>query len=217
MSIKKINLGCGLQCPADWINIDSSFGVKVARSPFKKLLYALLPKSILPNVAWPKNAVWMDITKPFSFESNSIDHVYSSHTLEHLSYEETAFVLKESYRVLKPGGVIRIIVPSLDQLVSDYLANKTANPENAAQIFHQCSLYFEIPYPKSITEAIKFYFKSKNNHKFLYDLKALEKQFRDAGFRDIKQRGYADSDIPGIKEIDIESRFNGAICLEAKK
>src|SRR5690606_16778965 len=117
----KINIGCGLQCPAGWINIDSSLGAKLTKLPLlKKALHVAIPSSwgILPNVEWPINVKWMSITDRFSFSDNSIDVVYSSHTIEHLSYDEASFVFKESYRVLRPNGLIRIVVPDLESIVN---------------------------------------------------------------------------------------------------
>jgi predicted SAM-dependent methyltransferase len=220
VNIVRLNLGCGLQCPEGWINVDSSFGVKIAKRPvLKKLINSLVPTKwgILPNISWPSNAIWMDITRPFKFKTNSIDYVYSSHTIEHLGYEEATFVFKECFRVMKQGGVFRVIVPDLDRLVNVYLKMKTEDPAKAAKMFHEYSLYFEIPYPKTFADSFKFYFKSKNNHRFLYNEAALKEQLECAGFSNIKRMEYGISEIPGIEKIDIKERFDGAICLEGKK
>ena len=40
-----------------------------------------------------------------------VELMYSSHCLEHLGDVATEHVLKEAYRVLKPGGFFRITVP----------------------------------------------------------------------------------------------------------
>lgn len=53
-------------------------------------------------------------------DDGSIDLVYSSHTLEHLSDATVEHVLAESYRVLKPGGGIRITVPDIDLAIEWY-------------------------------------------------------------------------------------------------
>lgn len=45
------------------------------------------------------------------YADNSVDEVYASHVLEHFSFRETAAVLAEWARVLKPGGIMRISVP----------------------------------------------------------------------------------------------------------
>jgi predicted SAM-dependent methyltransferase len=48
------------------------------------------------------------------FEDNTFDFIYSEHFFEHLFLEEAFELLKECYRILKPNGVIRIIVPDAD-------------------------------------------------------------------------------------------------------
>jgi predicted SAM-dependent methyltransferase len=59
---------------------------------------------------------------PFPFEDNSIKGVYTSHCLEHLSERQVSNILKESYRILKPGGVIRITLPDMDKMFDAYEA-----------------------------------------------------------------------------------------------
>jgi predicted SAM-dependent methyltransferase len=219
-SAVKLNLGCGLQCPDGWLNIDSSMGARLSKMPVvKKVLHKVLPSrwGILPNVEWPSNVMWMNITREFPFEENSVDCIYSSHTFEHLSYSEAAFVLKECYRVIKPGGVIRIIVPDLAQIVDNYLSYKERVPHLAAKKLLEETLYFEIPVPNSLHGFIKFHFKRKNNHHFLYDKASLAHQLEQAGFHDISEKNYGISNIENIKEIDIEDRFKGAICVEGIK
>ncbi len=211
----KLNLGCGLQCPDGWTNIDSSFGVRLAKNPLLRFFAALI--GVRSDTRWPRNVVWMDITRKFTFPDDSVQYIYSSHTFEHLSFQEAAFALNECFRVLKKGGVIRLIVPDLERLVNDYLSNKTSDPGKAAEIFHANSLFFEIPYPRSSREAIGFFYRSKNNHRFLYDREALRKQLAAAGFSEVAEKKYAESAIPHIELIDIKERFNGAICLEATK
>lgn len=47
-------------------------------------------------------------------ETESYDLVYTSHTLEHLTDSTVEHTLEEAYRILSPGGTIRINVPDLD-------------------------------------------------------------------------------------------------------
>lgn len=217
----KLNLGCGLQCPDGWVNIDSSFGVWLSRYPLlKRIIYAIIPVSwgILPNIKWTANTAWMDLTKRFKYADSTVDYIYSSHTFEHLTYNEAAFVLAECFRVMKPGAVIRVIVPDLEAVISIYFSTKEKNPEFAAVNFHNATLYFETPAPKAGLFALwKYNIQKKNNHQFLYDKPALKKQLESAGFQSMIFKNYSDSLIPGIDKVDIPERFESAICIEAKK
>jgi predicted SAM-dependent methyltransferase len=58
-----------------------------------------------------------------SFADASVALVYSCHCLEHVSHLQVVDVLKEWFRVLKPGGIVRISVPDFDVLVTMYLEN----------------------------------------------------------------------------------------------
>lgn len=46
---------------------------------------------------------------PWMWEDNSVDGIHLSHVLEHFFDHEK--VLRECYRILKPGGFFRIVVP----------------------------------------------------------------------------------------------------------
>ena len=74
-----------------------------------------------------KNIKFADATKRFNFASNSVDIIYSSHMFEHLSRDSAKNFIKESHRVLRKGGILRIVVPDLKKRVDDYLLKKDAD------------------------------------------------------------------------------------------
>lgn len=68
------------------------------------------------------------------FDSDSIDTIYASHVLEHISYQKDLQVaLKEWFRVLVPGGTVMISVPDLEMLCRLYIS-PTLQPEHRFQI-----------------------------------------------------------------------------------
>ncbi len=75
------------------------------------------------------------------FESDSVDTIYSSHTLEHFYYginDELLNTLKEWYRVLKPDGKLMISVPDLEVLSGLYIRKDL----NFQQRFHIMRMMF---------------------------------------------------------------------------
>jgi len=100
-----LHVGCGARVEQGWINIDlepSAPGVKA-----------------------------VDVTKGLPFESDSIDFVYSEHFLEHLTRVDAERFLNDAWRVLKPGGAIRISTPDMEALAELYLeALKFNRPES---------------------------------------------------------------------------------------
>ena len=96
-NLKYLHIGCGDNVlPKPFINIDSR----------KK-------KGVLNLKAYP-----------LKFKDNTFDLVYASHILEHFNKIKVLKVLKEWVRVLKPGGVLRISVPSFDNLSLIYNIDK---------------------------------------------------------------------------------------------
>lgn len=81
-----LNLGCGLKkaLGPEWINVDA---------------YA----SCDPDLVWDLNKT------PFPWKTNSIDHIYMSHSLEHVKEWWPCFT--ECARILKPGALMEIRVP----------------------------------------------------------------------------------------------------------
>lgn len=54
------------------------------------------------------------------FADDSVDFIYASHVLEHFGRHEVLAVLKEWYRVMKSGAVLRIAVPDFAAVVELY-------------------------------------------------------------------------------------------------
>lgn len=49
--------------------------------------------------------------EPLPIEAGCAEIVYSSHTIEHISDKAAANFLSECYRILKPGGILRLTMP----------------------------------------------------------------------------------------------------------
>lgn len=61
------------------------------------------------------------------FPDESIEAVYTEHMFEHILPMACAAFLKEAWRVLKPGGVIRITTPDLEKYLMGYAERKKGN------------------------------------------------------------------------------------------
>jgi SAM-dependent methyltransferase len=66
---------------------------------------------------WNNHDKDVDITKRLPYADNSVSFIFAEHCIEHVSYYEAVNFLKECVRILKPGGMIRISVPSIENLV----------------------------------------------------------------------------------------------------
>jgi predicted SAM-dependent methyltransferase len=54
-------------------------------------------------------------------KDNTIDLIYSSHMLEHLSYDKTSIALENWYKKLKTGGILRLAVPDFESICKRYI------------------------------------------------------------------------------------------------
>ena len=93
--MKLLNIGCGKTIHPDWVNYDLTAEVE--------------------------GVTVCDLTRGIPDPDASADFCYSSHVLEHLNHEEAEGFIAEQYRVLKPGGIIRIAVPDLETITRNYL------------------------------------------------------------------------------------------------
>lgn len=95
--MKYLNLGCGSHYSnmPEWTNLDF--------------------------VSTGEGVIAHDLLEGIPFENESFDLVYHSHVLEHFSKEDGNNFITECFRVLKPGGIIRIAVPDLEQITKNYL------------------------------------------------------------------------------------------------
>lgn len=94
---KKLNLGCGSHFHKDWINVDFTSN--------------------------SEDVIAHNLLEGIPFKDNEFDVCYHSHILEHFPKNKADGFIKECYRVLKPGGILRVAVPDLQTIAKLYLEN----------------------------------------------------------------------------------------------
>lgn len=94
--MKKVNLGCGNRYAKGWINLD-----------FRSDSADVVPHNLLC---------------PLPFNDNEVDIIYSSHVLEHFSRDIGKTLIESCYNKLKPNGILRIVVPDLENICREYLS-----------------------------------------------------------------------------------------------
>mgnify|MGYP001263031083 CR=1 FL=1 len=75
------------------------------------------------NIFKKKNFLCLDLRYKLPFNDNQFEGIFSEHTLEHLYPSEALKLLNEIYRILKPGGILRLVVPDL-KIYINYYNNK---------------------------------------------------------------------------------------------
>jgi predicted SAM-dependent methyltransferase len=89
-----LNIGCGKVFQRNWVNVDM--------------------------FSTDRDVLCHDITTGLPFPDSEFDVCYSSHTLEHLARNEARALVAEIYRILKPAGLVRFVVPDLENIVAKY-------------------------------------------------------------------------------------------------
>ena len=144
----KLHLACGDRLLPDWINID------------------LVPMADLR----------LDLRDPLPLPDGCAQYVYASHYLEHLDYRrEVPPFLKECHRLLEPAGVLRLVVPGVEQVLRAYAA------EDDAFFAEQATMHPD--WCQTRLEHVMYTVHMEGRHKFAYDYETMAKLLSTHGFQ----------------------------------
>jgi SAM-dependent methyltransferase len=136
--MKMLNLGCGVKPSSspDVLNVDWNVYLRFRRNPLLKALAPLVFRGerLRHFRALPDNILVHDLSKGIPFADDTFDMVYHSHLLEHLDREVAPRFLLEIKRVLKPHGILRIVVPDFEETARLYLAHVAVCERDATEV-----------------------------------------------------------------------------------
>ena len=170
----RLHLGSGGERKAGWVNVD------------------LLGDPV--DVAW-------NLASPLPFASASVDAVFHEHLLEHIPLQAGAAFMRECYRVLTPGGILRVGVPDAGKLIRSYAGDQG---------------YLDTLHPGRPTAMLAvqelFYW---HRHCAMFDTETLCLIFQASGFPEPEERSFGDSDMGQAP--DSERRRGQTLYVEARK
>lgn len=172
----KLNIGCALTMfHYGWTNIDKDYNMSG---------FAAYNKYIFKTAS---------ATDKLDYRDESVDMIFTSHMLEHLTKEGGADFLKEAYRVLKAGSIIRILVPDAKLLFSKCL-NRTMF------MFNEVNNNTK----NADTDVRKLESLLLDNHKTTYDYDLLKVELERVGFSKVVKQQFnrSLSDIMRAQTID---------------
>jgi len=104
------------------------------------------------------------------YPDNAVDLIYCSHGLQYFDREEVVNVLREWYRVLKPGGILRLAVPDFRAIVRLY-----------GDYNNNLEMFLGLLYGKMQMNDQVIY------HKTVYDSKSLNELLLSIGFKSTRK------------------------------
>lgn len=202
-----VQYGCGLCAPRGWLNFDSSPSLRLSRLPVLGRAFG----GAIPR--FPASVRHGDIVRGLPVTGGSCSGVYASHVLEHLSLFDARTALANTLKILKPGGVFRLLVPDLELLARDYLG---CSETDAALRFMERSMLGRVERARSplsrLREAI-----GSGNHLWMWDQKSLVAECEHAGFDRVRRCAFGDADDPAFAAVEDPGRFDGAVAIEARR
>lgn len=193
-------MGCGPSGIDGWLNYDWGALPILSKIPLIRKLVVMLgfiPSSY--DVVWPKIKL-VDISRKLPLDNNSVNYIYCSHVLEHFEKYQTESILSECYRVLKKGGVMRIVLPDLSKIIMQYT---NANDFNRK--------FFGFDKDKKSLSNIFV-----RGHQWMYDEPSIVTLLKKY-FEKIEVLDWRSGKCPDIKMLDLESHRDHSLYVEIKK
>lgn len=221
-----LNCACGTVMHPGWTNIDfSPYAWLGRRRWLGRLLWAT---GLLSPDRWERlqrvdpQVIYWDLRRGIPFGDETFDAVYHCHFLEHLPRAAAARFLAECYRVLVPGGVLRVAVPDLEAIIDSYcqavrrldLGDAPA-AEDHRQAIHRLfdqMVRSELAGTERQRPVLRWVerrlrgnaVRNGELHYWMYDRFSLEEMLVEAGFSQIARCGQEQSAIAGFTSCALE-------------
>jgi predicted SAM-dependent methyltransferase len=231
-----LNLGCGSKTSPRTVNIDFSVYQRIRKSPAGKVIAVVAVRGERRKQfeSMDDNLVVHDLRKGIPAADNSVDAVYHSHTQEHIDREVIPAFFAEILRVLRPGGVHRIVVPDLEALARDYLASlescRDGHDETVYSIIGQSvrreafGTSRQAPLRRRLENLVLGDARKRGEtQQWMWDRCNLRQALEEAGFVGAKQVDAYTSDIPDWGAIGLDLNPDGSaykpdsLFMEARK
>lgn len=132
-----------------------------------------------------------NFNKALPFADETFDGIFCEHVVEHFDFEHGVKMITECRRILKKGGIIRIIVPDGKIIIDSY----TNNPQKIVE-YKKCE-------SGTAMEAVNKSFYQRYEHQCIYDSAYMNYMLIKAGFRESRKGSFNNSPF-GLNELLID-------------
>lgn len=139
--------------------------------------------------------------------------VYCSHVLEHLSLNDCRIALRNTLKILQPGGIFRFVLPDLEWYANRYVNNPSSNA--AIEFMRETSLGYE-ERNRGAVQFLKSWL-GNSRHLWMWDYKAIRQELEDAEFVAIRRAAYGDSPDPAFRAVEEKGRWDHCLGIECRK
>jgi len=143
--------------------------------------------------------------------------VYCSHTLGHLSLHDFRAALRNTFKILKPGGIFRCVLPDLEHSAREYIKTLDSGDMLASIEFLEKSTMLGVTNrPKGLKDFIRSFW-GNSYHLWIWDTKSLTEELENAGFREIRNCSFNGCEDKMFQFVEERRRFENAVAIESKK
>lgn len=205
-----VQYGCGWCAPEGWLNYDASFTLKWERIP----LAGLFTKN---SQRFPANAKIGDIVSGLPVPEESCQGVYASHVLEHLTLEDFHKAIRNTFRILRAGGIFRLVVPDLEYCAREYIARLDRGMTNSSsQFMRDINMGYERR-EKGLVPLARKLLGDLNPHLWMWDEISMIEALAQHGFRQIRRCAFGDCEDAAFAQVESAGRFENALAIEARR
>ncbi len=222
-----LNLGCGTKTSPRTTNIDWSIQARLRGHPISRRLAPLVLNEERRELFLGMDEVLVhDLRKGIPAPNESAAAVYHSHILEHIDREAVPRFFEEIRRVLKPGGVHRVVVPDLERYVREYLASlEQGLDDSESRARHDSTVSHMIlqmvrreaagtsqqpPFQRRLENVLLGDARKRGEtHMWMWDRVNLSEELEHTGFRDIQIVDWQTSRIPEWNELELDRAPDG--------
>ena len=178
-----LDLGCGPNTSPDFCNLDYSWHPGI-------------------DVCW-------DVTRGLPFADHYIGGIFTEHLLEHLAFADALALLAECRRILRVGGVLRLVVPDGQLYLSEYAKHVAGEIAHMPYADVDKNVFPDATPIVSVNRIFR-----EHGHRFIWDYETLRLALLRCGFTNVERRSFGKGADPKLLR-DTQGRAVESLYVEA--